>query len=80
MAWTERVNPIRIGDRVAYSASFLRSTGQLTGDVPQGRGIVQNLVRLASTKLAEIEWDRPDLPAWVNVANLSRVTDKGILD
>ena len=80
MGWTARVNPIRIGDRVAYSASFLRRTGQFTGDAPHARGVVHNLVALGSTTLADIEWGRPDLPARVNVANLSRVTEKGIPD
>lgn len=80
MNWAARSQPIQVGDRVCYSKRFLQSTGQYTGDVPFARGTVTALVPLGSTTLAEITWDTPELPERVNVANLSRVTDKGILD
>jgi hypothetical protein len=78
--WTTRVLPVEVGDRVCYSKKFLQSTGQYTGSAPMGRGIVTALVPLGSTTLAEIEWNDADLPSRVNVANLSRVTDKGIME
>ncbi|MDZ4858036.1 MAG: hypothetical protein SGI88_03565 [Candidatus Hydrogenedentes bacterium] len=80
MTWTKRVQTINEGDQVAYSAAWLRSTGQYTGDVPFARGVVKKLVPLGQTTLAEVDWGNPDIPSRVNVANLSRVTDKGIQD
>lgn len=84
MTWQARSQPIRVGDRVAYSAAFLRNIGEVTGDMPQARGVVTELVAIgADTLLAIISWDgQPeDIPERVNVRNLSRVTpDKGILD
>jgi hypothetical protein len=80
MSWAERTKAIAVGDRVCYSRAFLQSTGHLTGDVPFARGVVQRLVPLGESTLAEITWDQPDLPARVQVANLSRVTEKGIIE
>jgi hypothetical protein len=45
---------------------------------PFGRGIVTAIRLLGDIRLAEIGWDNPDLPNRVNVANLSRITEKGI--
>ena len=80
MSWSERTRAIAEGDRVCYSRTFLQSTGQQTGDLPFARGIVQRLIPLGETMLAEIAWEQPDIPSRVHVANLSRVTDKGILE
>ncbi len=74
MTWTDRTQPIKVGDSVAYSKRFLQSTGQYTGDVPHARGKVTALKPLGKdTTLAEIEWNKPDLPARVNVKNLITV-------
>jgi hypothetical protein len=74
MTWTDRTQPIKVGDRVAYSKRFLQSTGQYTGDVPHARGTVTALQPVGKDMtLAEITWDTPDLPARVNVGNLSTV-------
>jgi hypothetical protein len=79
MNWKDRTkNGIEVGDKVCYSRQFLQNTGQLTGDVPFARGVVTKIVPLGETSLAEIDWDTPDLPARVNTANLSKVTEKGI--
>ncbi len=72
--WVKRTQPIQIGDMVGYSKRFLQSTGQYTGDAPFARGKVIDLQSLGTdTILAYIEWDKPDLPARVNVKNLSTV-------
>jgi hypothetical protein len=72
--WTKRTQPIKVGDTVGYSKQFLQSTGQYTGDAPFARGKVTELLSLGSdTVLAEIDWDRPDLPPRVNVKNLSTI-------
>jgi hypothetical protein len=80
MTWSERTSPITAGDRVAYSARFLRSIGCFTGDMPQVRGTVTALEQLGDASLAIIDWGGLDLPQKVHVANLSRVTEKGVLD
>jgi hypothetical protein len=77
MNWQQRTQKIKIGDRVAYSAAFLQSTGQYAGDAPHAKGEVKALVPLGETTLAEIEWDHPDLPERVNVANLCLVGGRG---
>lgn len=81
MTWQSRTSPIRIGDRVAYSRRFLQSIACFTGDMPQGRGTVKELVPLGETTLAVIDWHGMDLPEKVNVKNLSRVTpERGVID
>lgn len=77
MNWQQRTQKIKVGDRVAYSAAFLRSTGQYAGDAPHAKGEVKALVPLGDTVLAEIEWDHPALPNRVNVANLCLVGGRG---
>ena len=46
-----------VGDRVAYSVDFLRSTGQTTGDVPFLRGTVVEVRRLGDNDLVHVRWD-----------------------
>jgi len=75
--WVKRTRAIRVGDTVAYSKAFLQSTGQVTGDVPHARGKVTALRELSEdVTLAEIDWDKPDLPGRVNVRNLT--TTRGV--
>jgi len=72
--WKDRTQPIKVGDMVGYSKQFLQSTGQFTGDVPLARGKVTVLLPLGGdTMLAEIDWDKPDLPPRVNAKNLSTI-------
>lgn len=69
---------IKVGDRVAYSAAFLRSTGMITGAIPRARGIVTSLQKFGGAELAVIEWNDPDIPARVLVANLAKVGSSGM--
>lgn len=71
---------IQPGCTVAYSAAFLRSIGCFSGDMPQARGKVSDLRKMGETTLAEVEWDIEGMPKRVNVKNLVRVTDYGILE
>lgn len=74
MSWTGKTQPIQVGDTVAYGRHFLRSIGAYTGDMPRAKGKVIDLVQVGKEViLAEIEWDLPDLPTWVNVKNLCLV-------
>lgn len=71
--------PIGVGDRVAYSAQFLRSTCQMTGTAGELRGevieIVEHTPRFA---LATVKWDGIIDLAHINVANLARVGSAGM--
>lgn len=73
--WRKRTQPIQVGDTVGYSKQFLQSTGQYTGDAPFARGQVIALHSLGDITLAEIRWDKPDLPDRVNVKNLSTIRE-----
>ncbi len=80
MSWEKRVSKIAPGDKVAYKASFLRSTGQYTGSLPHARGVVKELKPFGDNALALIDWDTADAPERVLVSNLSKVTERGIAD
>lgn len=78
MSWQSRIEPIKVGDKVAYSAAFLRSISCFAGDLPQGRGTVRELEILsAEITLAVIDWHGADLPNKVNVRNLITVNALG---
>jgi hypothetical protein len=69
---------IEVGDRVRFTAKFLRSTGQYTGEPaptsygPFARGEVLNIIPLSGTTLlAEIKWD-DTFRSKVNIDNLEK--------
>jgi hypothetical protein len=66
-----------VGDTVRYSSTWLRNTGQFTGDICHAKGKVIALSGTKDYTIATIEWDKPDLPEKVNVANLERVRQRG---
>jgi hypothetical protein len=76
MSWSNRVKNIGVGDTVQYSRQWLQSTSTFTGDLPRAKGVVTAIKGYGSTKIATIEWDRPDVPERVNVANLSKVKER----
>jgi hypothetical protein len=47
----------QIGDRVAYSVAWLRSTGNYTGKLPQLRGTVRETETFGKVQLCVIAWD-----------------------
>ena len=64
---------VQIGDKVAYSAKWLQSTGQVAGAIGHARGVVVALESpMPDWTLATIQWDG-DYPDTVNVANLAKV-------
>ena len=77
MTWQERIKPIAVGDKVAYSASFLRSIAAYSAEIPHARGVVKELQTIGETTLAVIDWNNDEIPPRVNVANLARVGDRG---
>ena len=77
MTWQSRTAPISVGDQVAYSAAWLKSTGQHTGEIPFARGTVTALTVLSpETTIAVVDWGTDEIPAKVNVKNLCRVAQK----
>lgn len=52
-----------IGDRVAYSVAFLKSTGETTGDMPRLRGTVHAIESLGANQLVVIKWDNFFMPS-----------------
>ena len=68
---------LQIGDRVAYSRQWLRSTGHFTGPIPFARGRITAFEPLGrETVLAVIDWDgghSEEIPERVNVGNLAHV-------
>ena len=46
-----------IGDKVAYSVAWLRSTGSITGDIPFLRGTVRTTEDFGSGQLVTIAWE-----------------------
>jgi len=69
-------NTFVIGDRVAYSRNFLRSTGQYSGAIPFARGRVVGVKPVSKTlQVVEIDWGEPDIPERVLSANLVLVSE-----
>lgn len=67
---------IKIGDRVKYSHEWLKSVGELTGDIPFARGVVESVEDFGdSFTLAVIDWGNDEIPPRVNVKNLVKVGD-----
>jgi hypothetical protein len=68
------VTIFRAGDRVQYARQWLRSTGQLAGDIPHATGRIISLSPVSNgLDIATIEWDRPGLSARVLTSNLVRM-------
>jgi hypothetical protein len=66
---------VKVGDKVRYSVTFLRSIGQYTGDMCFAKGTVTAIEQhTPEWALAVISWDKgEDLPGKVNVNNLTVV-------
>jgi hypothetical protein len=62
-----------VGDRVAYSVVWLKSTGQRTGDMPRLRGTVRAIQPFGGTQLVVIAWDDFFMPSQYHDDGLGRV-------
>jgi hypothetical protein len=61
----------KLGDKVAYSVKFLKSTGTYTGDLPRARGTITNIHMLGGdTQLCTVDWENPNIPDKVIGPNL----------
>jgi hypothetical protein len=54
------MQPINAGDRVMYSARFLRTAGIYTGEIPFMRGTVKELKTIGKHQFATVQWDGSD--------------------
>ena len=73
MEFADDLNAIRVGDKVGYSAAFLKSTGEHAGPIPHARGVVTDIKKHGPVELATIKWDTPEAPEKVNTKNLVKV-------
>jgi hypothetical protein len=48
---------LAVGDRIAYSARFLKSIGAQTGELPQLRGEIRGFKKMGAKTLVDIVWD-----------------------
>lgn len=64
---------IQVGDRVAYSANWLRSTGNYAGILPQLRGTVVGTEPFGAAQLCTIAWDGYRAPSQYHDDGLGRV-------
>lgn len=74
----EMDDEIKVGDKVAYSSQFLKSTGMHTGPVPFARGVVTDIKRYGAVVIAYVDWgstlpENDNDQDKVAVANLVRV-------
>lgn len=70
----KKIRSFNTGDRVAYTAHFLRSIGCHTGEWPRLRGTIQALVyETKETRLYSVKWDTDPEPATINAFNLAKV-------
>ncbi len=74
-----RPDHIDIADTVAYTPAFLSRRRQYPNAMSSALGIVMALHYLRDgTVLAEIQWNKPDLPKQAYVKNLIRVQSAAI--
>lgn len=66
---------IETGDKVAFSANFLRSIGAITGPMGFARGTVESIKNLGPLSIATVNWYKgaDDVSPKVNVKNLAKV-------
>jgi hypothetical protein len=78
-SWKERASKIKVGDRVAYSAKWLRLIGADTTHVAQQRGTVIEINPFRSKLQATVDFHDGLPPLKILTDDLSRVTER-ILD
>ena len=80
MSWAEHASKVKVGDKVAISAGFLRSTGQQTGDLSEARGTVTGLKSYGEITVATVDWGSYEVDPKILTKYLSRVTERGVMD
>ncbi len=72
------MSKLQIGDKVAYSATFLQSISCYTGDIPFARGIVTEIKPVGERQLITVDWGNEDIPSKVISGNLAKVGTPGM--
>ena len=70
---SKKVTKFNLGDRVAYSAAWLRSTGNMVGDLPRLRGSVVAVQPFSDKQLVVIAWDNYRVQSEYHDDGLGRV-------
>jgi hypothetical protein len=71
------IREIQVGDRVQYSAKFLKSIGACTGWICFAAGVVTDIERYGGTAIAYIAWENISrMPIAANIENLVPVDQK----
>jgi len=70
---TKRTQDFRPGDRVAYRACWLRSTGTYTGYLPRLRGTVRAITEGPGYTLAVVAWDGYRVASEYHTDGMARV-------
>jgi hypothetical protein len=69
---------IEVGDKAAYSAKWLRSTGQIAGDIGHARGVVMEIKAHTKTfVLATVDWGTDEFPNKILLVNLAKIGPNG---
>ena len=68
-----KIPDFKVGDRVAYTVQWLRSTGMSHSELSHARGEVIGITRLGERALIEVKWTVNDLPNRILDANLALV-------
>ncbi len=77
MIWGTRVKNICVGDTVQYSREWLKEEGEDSGAFAMVKGRVTSIEDNGHTKIATVDWGRPDLSDRVRVSKLSKVKQQG---
>ncbi len=65
-----------IGDRVSYTPRFLSRHRRYTKHIESAQGIVAAVCHLdTGTILADVLWNKPAIPRYVNIKDLTRIND-----
>ena len=70
---TKQAKTFTVGDRVAYGVNWLRSTGNIAGDLPRLRGTVRAVEPFSDKQLVVIEWDNYRVQSEYHDDGLGRV-------
>lgn len=54
------------GDRVAFTAKFLKNTGQFTGEVPRWRATYVGPCPYLGAEFARVRWDHIDYATYMD--------------
>jgi len=75
---TKQAKLFQVGDRVAYNVNWLRSTGNIVGDLPRLRGTVVEIEPFSDKQLVVIKWDNYRVKSDYHDDGLGRVINPNL--